>query len=249
MVGNGSTLLLSRNFAVANQSNIDVALKNGAYEQFKRALKMKPEEVTAIVKESGLRGHGGAGFSTGTKWGFIPKDKFPRYVTVNGDESEPGTCKDRLIFERDPHLLIEGALICAYAVQAERIYIYIRGEYFYPTQVVFDAVKQAYAKGLAGDNILNSGWSCSIHMHNGAGMYICGEETGLIESLEGKKGWPRLKPRSTPPRLDSGVSRRLSIMSRLSLSCRAFWKLAQKSLPRWVRPRTVEQRFTLFPAT
>ena len=194
MVGNGSTRFLSRNFAIDNMAKLDIALKHGAYEQFKRSLKMKPEEVTEIVKASGLRGHGGAGFSAGTKWGFIPKDKFPRYVTVNGDESEPGTCKDRLIFERDPHLMIEGALICAYAVQAERIYIYIRGEYFYPTRIVAEAVQQAYAKGFAGKNILNSGWSCSIHMHNGAGAYICGEETGLIESLEGKKGWPRLKP-------------------------------------------------------
>ncbi|MBK6910723.1 MAG: NADH-quinone oxidoreductase subunit NuoF [bacterium] len=194
MIGNGSVRVISKNFAVANMASLDVALKNGAYDQFKRALKMKPEEVTQIVKDSGLRGHGGAGFSTGTKWGFIPKDKFPRYVTVNGDESEPGTCKDRLILERDPHLLLEGALICAYAVQAERVYVYIRGEYFYPTMVTAKAVQEAYAKGFAGKNILNSGWSCSIHMHNGAGAYICGEETGLLESMEGKKGWPRLKP-------------------------------------------------------
>ncbi len=180
MVGNGSTLLISKNFAVENMASIDVALKYGAYSQLKRAVKMKPEEVIEIVKASGLRGHGGAGFSTGTKWGFIPKDKFPRYVTVNGDESEPGTCKDRLILERDPHLLIEGALICAYAVQAERVYIYIRGEYFYPAQVTAEAVKQVYAKSYAGKNILNSGWSCSIHMHNGAGAYICGEETGTV---------------------------------------------------------------------
>jgi NADH-quinone oxidoreductase subunit F len=173
---------------------IDVALKQGAYEQYKKALKMQPDEIVNLVKASGLRGHGGAGFSAGMKWSFVPKDKFPRYVCVNGDESEPGTCKDRLIFEYDPHLLIEGALICAYAVQAERVYIYIRGEYFYPAKVVQKAVDEARAKGFIGENILKSGWSCQVYLHNGAGAYICGEETGLIESMEGKKGWPRLKP-------------------------------------------------------
>lgn len=186
--------VVSRNFAVPNMPSIDVAMKLGAYEQLKKSLKMKPEEVVNIVKASGLRGHGGAGFSAGMKWSFVPKDKFPRYVCVNGDESEPGTCKDRLIFEYDPHLLIEGALICAYAVQAERVYIYIRGEYFYPAKVVQKAVDEARAKGFIGENIQKSGWSCQVYLHNGAGAYICGEETGLIESMEGKKGWPRLKP-------------------------------------------------------
>jgi NADH-quinone oxidoreductase subunit F len=189
-----NVLLLSRNFAKPNQTNIDVAMKNGAYSMLKKALKMKQEEVIALVKESGLRGHGGAGFSAGMKWSFVPKDKFPRYVCVNCDESEPGTCKDRLILERDPHLLIEGALICAWAVQAERIYIYVRGEYFYPTKVLQQAVAEAMRAGFAGYNIQKSGWSCSIHLHTGAGAYISGEETGLIESLEGKKGFPRLKP-------------------------------------------------------
>ncbi|RQW00265.1 NADH oxidoreductase (quinone) subunit F [bacterium] len=187
-------LLLSRNFAKTKQAKIDVAMKHGAYSMLKKAMSMKPDEVTAIVKESGLRGHGGAGFSAGTKWGFIPKDKFPRYVCVNADESEPGTCKDRLILERDPHLLLEGALICAWAVRAERIYIYIRGEYFYPAKVMQQAVDDAMKAGFIGENIKNSGWSCSVHLHTGAGAYICGEETGLIESMEGKKGFPRLKP-------------------------------------------------------
>ncbi|MBI5059535.1 NADH-quinone oxidoreductase subunit NuoF [candidate division KSB1 bacterium] len=190
----GTMRVVSRNFAVPNMAKLDVATKHGAYEMLKRAVKLKPDEVTAIVKASGLRGHGGAGFSAGMKWGFVPKDKFPRYVCVNGDESEPGTCKDRLIFERDPHLMLEGALICAYAVQAERIYIYIRGEYFYPAKVMQAAVDEARAKGFVGENILKSGWSCSAHLATGAGAYICGEETGLLESLEGKKGWPRLKP-------------------------------------------------------
>ncbi|RPH92946.1 NADH oxidoreductase (quinone) subunit F [candidate division KSB1 bacterium] len=194
MSGNGSVRLLSRHFGLPGQTHIETAMKRGAYEQFKRALKMKPEEVTALVKASGLRGHGGAGFSAGLKWSFVPKDVFPRYVTVNGDESEPGTCKDRLIFEYDPHLLIEGALICAWAVQAERVYIYIRGEYFYPARIMQTAIDEARAKGFIGDNILGSGWSCAVYLATGAGQYICGEETGLLESLEGKKGWPRLKP-------------------------------------------------------
>ncbi len=194
MTGNGSVRLLSRNFGLPGQATIDTALKRGAYDMLKRAVKMKPEEVTGIVKESGLRGHGGAGFSAGMKWGFIPKDVFPRYVCVNADESEPGTCKDRLILEYDPHLLLEGALICAWAVQAERIYIYIRGEYYYPVRVMERAIEEARAKGFIGENILKSGWSCAVHLATGAGQYICGEETGLIESIEGKKGWPRLKP-------------------------------------------------------
>jgi len=194
MTSNGNIRLLSRSFGKPDQASLETAMQRGAYAMLKKAVGMKPEEVTALVKESGLRGHGGAGFSAGMKWGFVPKDIFPRYVTVNADESEPGTCKDRLILEYDPHLLLEGALICAWAVQAERIYIYIRGEYFYPTRIMQQAIDDARAKGFVGDNILGSGWSCQVHLATGAGQYICGEETGLIESLEGKKGWPRLKP-------------------------------------------------------
>ncbi|HEY3294632.1 MAG TPA: NADH-quinone oxidoreductase subunit NuoF [bacterium] len=190
----GGVRFLSRNFGLPGQTGIESAMKRGAYEMLKRAVAMKPEDVTALVKASGLRGHGGAGFSAGMKWSFVPKDKFPRYVCVNADESEPGTCKDRLILEYDPHLLLEGALICAFAVQAERIYIYIRGEYFYPWRVMEQAIAEARAKGLIGQNILGTGWSCDVQLATGAGQYICGEETGLIESLEGKKGWPRLKP-------------------------------------------------------
>ncbi|MFH1009704.1 MAG: NADH-quinone oxidoreductase subunit NuoF [bacterium] len=173
---------------------LPVAREHGAYEMLQKALKMEPGEVIELVKASGLRGHGGAGFSAGLKWSFVPKDKFPRYVTVNADESEPGTFKDRLILERDPHLLLEGALICAWAVQAEAIYIYIRGEYFYPTKIVNQAIEEARANGIIGERISGSDFSCQVYTHPGAGMYICGEETGLIESLEGKKGQPRFKP-------------------------------------------------------
>jgi NADH-quinone oxidoreductase subunit F len=173
---------------------LSVAREHGAYEMLQKALKMEPAQVVELVKASGLRGHGGAGFSAGLKWSFVPKDKFPRYVIVNADESEPGTFKDRLILERDPHALLEGALICAWAVQAEAIYIYIRGEYFYPTKIVNQAIEEARANGILGERILGSDFSCNAHTHPGAGMYICGEETGLIESLEGKKGQPRFKP-------------------------------------------------------
>ncbi len=194
MSTDGMVRVVSRNFGTPNMTDIDTALKRGAYSQLKKAVKMKREDIITEVKNSWLRGHGGAGFSAGMKWSFVPKDKFPRYVCVNADESEPGTCKDRLIIERDPHLMLEGALICAYTVQAERIYIYIRGEYYYPWNVMKKAIEQAQAKGYIGKNILGTDWSCSVHLHNGAGQYICGEETALIESLEGKKGWPRLKP-------------------------------------------------------
>jgi NADH-quinone oxidoreductase subunit F len=190
----GGTRFLSKHFDQPGQAGIDGAMQRGAYTMLKRAVKMKPDEVVTLVKASGLRGHGGAGFSAGMKWSFVPKDKFPRYVCVNSDESEPGTCKDRLILEYDPHLLLEGALICAWAVQAERIYIYIRGEYFYPAKVAQKAIDEARAKGFIGQKILGTDWSCTVHLATGAGQYICGEETGLIESLEGKKGWPRLKP-------------------------------------------------------
>ncbi len=185
---------ISKHFATPDMCRLPVALKHGAYEMLQRALKMEPAEVIELVKASGLRGHGGAGFSAGLKWSFVPKDTFPRYVTVNADESEPGTFKDRLILERDPHLLLEGALICAWAVQAETIYIYIRGEYFYPTKVMDAAIEEARQKGYIGERILGSDFSCQVYTHPGAGMYICGEETGLIESLEGKKGQPRYKP-------------------------------------------------------
>jgi NADH-quinone oxidoreductase subunit F len=185
---------LSRHFAVTDMHSLTVAREHGAYEMLQKVIAMPRNEVIETMKASGLRGHGGAGFSAGLKWSFVPKDKFPRYVTVNADESEPGTFKDRLILERDPHLLLEGALICAYAVQAEAIYIYVRGEYFYPTKIIEQAIEEARANGLIGERILGSDFTCHVYAHPGAGMYICGEETGLIESLEGKRGLPRFKP-------------------------------------------------------
>jgi NADH-quinone oxidoreductase subunit F len=156
---------------------------------------MEPKKVTEEVKASGIRGRGGAGFMTGTKWGFIPPNNTkPVYLINNADESEPGTFKDRLLMERDPHMCIEGMLICAFAVGCKWSCVYIRGEYGYPYMQMQKAVKEAYAKGYLGDNIMGTGFSHHMVVHRGAGAYICGEETALLNSLEGKKGQPRLKP-------------------------------------------------------
>jgi NADH-quinone oxidoreductase subunit F len=175
---------------------LKVAEENGVYKALRKALaEMKPEDVIQTVKDSGLRGRGGAGFPAGMKWGFVPQniDK-PRYVVCNGDESEPGTFKDRVILERDPHLLIEGCVLAAYAIRSRQAYIYVRGEYGLPIRRVSDAVREAYAAGYLGKNILGSGYDCDLAVYAGAGAYICGEETGLLDSLEGKRGHPRLKP-------------------------------------------------------
>jgi NADH-quinone oxidoreductase subunit F len=155
-----------------------------------------PEWICDQIKASGLRGRGGAGFPTGLKWTFMPKvvkDR-PHYLVVNADESEPGTCKDRDIMRHDPHLLIEGCLIASYAMRANKCYIYLRGEYIYERETLEKAIAEAYAAGLVGKNACGSGWDFDIYCHHGAGAYICGEETALLESLEGKKGQPRLKP-------------------------------------------------------
>jgi len=174
---------------------LEVYEANGGYQMLRRALEMKPEDVTAEVKKSNLRGRGGACFPTGLKWTFMPKstDK-PKYICVNGDESEPGTFKDRQIFEFNPHLLIEGALIAAYAMGVSVVYIYIRGEYIAWIRMLQQAVDDAYAKGYVGQKILETGFSTEIYLHRGAGAYICGEESSLMNSLEGERGYPRVKP-------------------------------------------------------
>ncbi|MEX2640868.1 MAG: NADH-quinone oxidoreductase subunit NuoF [Balneolales bacterium] len=180
-------------------SSIDVYVKNGGYEALKAVLRNKkkwtPEKVTNEVKDSGLRGRGGAGFSTGMKWSFMPKpDGGARYLAANGDESEPGTFKDRQIFEDNPHLFIEGAIIAAYAMSIDVVYIYIRGEYRPYLKMLQKAIGEAYEKGYIGKNILGSGMDIEMYTHMGAGAYICGEESSLMESLEGKRGYPRVKP-------------------------------------------------------
>ncbi|KAK3582476.1 hypothetical protein CHS0354_024023 [Potamilus streckersoni] len=178
-----------------NLRGIDVYEGQGGYQQLKNCMEMKPEHIVDTVKRSGLRGRGGAGFPTGLKWSFIAKPEGkPRYLACNGDESEPGTFKDRQIFEQNPHLLIEGCLIAAYALGLTACYIYIRGEYLKWIKMVEKAVAEAYQKKYVGKNILGSGFSTEIIIHRGAGAYICGEETGLINSIEGKRPYPRIKP-------------------------------------------------------
>jgi NADH-quinone oxidoreductase subunit F len=167
----------------------------GGYEGLSKALLMEPDAIIEEVKKSGLRGRGGAGFSAGLKWSFIPKGKDkPKYLVCNADESEPGTFKDRLLMENDPHQLIEGCAICCYAVQASTCYIYIRGEYTKSAVLLERALKEAYEAGVLGSSVLGSGFKLDMYIHRGAGAYICGEETGMLESLEGKRGQPRVKP-------------------------------------------------------
>jgi NADH-quinone oxidoreductase subunit F len=169
--------------------------KHGGYVALKNSLKMTPDEVIGIVKDSGLRGRGGAGFPTGMKWSFVPQnDGKPHYLVVNADESEPGACKDIPLMLANPHSLVEGIAIASYAIRANHAFIYIRGEVPHVIRRVMNAVEQAYAEGLLGKNIQGSGFDLEVVVHAGAGAYICGEETALLDSLEGRRGQPRLKP-------------------------------------------------------
>ncbi|MDD2943664.1 MAG: NADH-quinone oxidoreductase subunit NuoF [bacterium] len=187
--------ILTRNVDFTDQCRIAAAEKRGAYTAVRKALTMTSEALIAEVKASGLRGRGGAGFPTGMKWGFVPRNiGKPVFLLNNADESEPGTFKDRVLLERDPHLVIEGMIIAGLALGAKWSAFYIRGEYAYPAFQIQNAVKEAYEKGYLGKNIFGSGIEFNIVVHRGAGAYICGEETALIESLEGNKGQPRLKP-------------------------------------------------------
>jgi NADH-quinone oxidoreductase subunit F len=187
--------VILRHRDVPHIAQLDVYRAHGGYEAFRKAVtEMKPEQVIDVVKASGLRGRGGAGFPAGLKWSFIPKDIFPKYVVVNGDESEPGTFKDREIIEQNPHQFIEGVLLTCYAVQAATGYIYMRGEFKQPAQLLQKAVDDAYRAGLIGKKVLGSDYSVDIHVHLGAGAYICGEETALLNSLEGLLGQPRNRP-------------------------------------------------------
>jgi len=180
--------VLMRNFDRANSHTLDVYRATGGYDAWDKAQTMEPAAITEEVKKSNLRGLGGAGFPTGMKWSFIPKGHTgPVYLVVNADEGEPGTFKDRYLLERDPHALIEGMLIGARAIRSALGFVYVRGEYVQPWRVFSAAVKEAYAAGLLGHGF-------DVVVHQGAGAYICGEETGLLSSLEGKKGWPKIKP-------------------------------------------------------
>lgn len=186
--------ILSRDLEIANLYELNVYLARGGYQAVRKALQMKPEEIVEEVKKANLRGRGGAGFPAGLKWSFVPKVDKPKYLCVNADEGEPGTFKDRFIMTHNPHLLIEGIIITAYAVGIHLAFIYIRGEYEKIAQRLEQAINEAKSLGFLGENILGSGFNLEVVVHRGAGAYICGEETALLESLEGKRGHPRLKP-------------------------------------------------------
>ncbi len=180
---------------VPDSHTISSYISRGGYTALPKALGMKPEEIVEEVKKAGLRGRGGAGFPTGVKWGFIQRDsKKPIYLCCNADESEPGSFKDREILERDPHQMLEGIIIGCYTINSHKSYIYIRGEMPYGASIIEGAIREAYEKGYLGKNILNSGFDLDVVLFRGAGAYICGEETGLLESIEGKNGEPRPKP-------------------------------------------------------
>ncbi len=189
-------VVISKRFGKPNSMKIDTYLKDGGYKALEKALtQMTPDSIVEEMKKSGLRGRGGAGFPTGMKWSFVPKDSpKPKYVLCNADESEPGTSKDRPLLEMDPHQLIEGLVIAGRAINSNQGYIYIRGEYRYLFEIVDNAIAEAYAKGYLGKNILGTGYNFDLCTHTGAGAYECGEESALMESLEGKRGYPRIKP-------------------------------------------------------
>ncbi len=187
--------VLTRNVGNPDALAVKGYLRSGGYDGLRQALAMEPDQVIEQVKASALRGRGGAGFPAGVKWSFIPKGSDrPKYLVCNADESEPGTFKDRLLMETDPHQLIEGCAICCWAVQAATCYVYIRGEYTKAATLLERAIAEAYEQRILGDSVLGSKFKLDVYVHRGAGAYICGEETGMLESLEGKRGQPRVKP-------------------------------------------------------
>lgn len=187
--------ILLKDINEADQATLSGYEGRGGYKAIRKALETDPLAIIEEVKSSGLRGRGGAGFPAGVKWSFVPRDTGKEvYLVCNADESEPGTFKDRLILEKNPHICIEGMLCAAWAIQSKHSYIYIRGEYAYPAEVFQQAIDECYAAGYLGDNIFGSGFSHHMVIHRGAGAYICGEESALLNSIEGKKGQPRLKP-------------------------------------------------------
>jgi NADH-quinone oxidoreductase subunit F len=194
----GSSLevkIISRRFGIPNSPSIDVYLQHEGYTALQKAFSMTPDNVINEVKNSGLRGRGGAGFNTGMKWSFVPRQSTkPKYVVCNADESEPATCKDRPLMEYDPHQLIEGIAIAGYAIQSHQGYIYIRGEYRYLMDILDQAIAEAYGRGYLGKKVCGSGFDFDLATHTGAGAYECGEETALLNSLEGLRGYPRVKP-------------------------------------------------------
>lgn len=216
--------LLLRGRDIPDLHRLSVYQANGGYEGLKRALAMKPEEVIDEVKASGLRGRGGAGFPAGVKWSFIPQDEPIKYVAVNADESETGTFKDREIMEGNPHQMLEGALICAWAIQATAVYIYLRGEFWDIGDLLDGCIADAEAAGFAGENILDSGWSCPVYTHLGAGAYICGEESAMLSSLEGVLGQPRVRP-PFPAQKGGGLYREATVVNNVETLTNVPWIL------------------------
>lgn len=200
-----------------NSASLESYRQDGGYGRLKEILSSPPIDVINTVKDSGLRGRGGAGFPCGLKWTFLPKDHpGPIYLCVNADESEPGTFNNRILMEKDPHQLIEGIMIACHAIRSNNAYLYLRYEYGRSYRVLDKAVKECYAAGLLGKNILGTGFNLDIVLHRGAGAYICGEETGLIESLEGKRAWPRIKP---PFPAIEGLFRKPTIVNNVETLC------------------------------
>jgi NADH-quinone oxidoreductase subunit F len=210
--------ILLRNIDVVDAQGLDVYKGRGGYAAVEKALRsMSPEDVVKVVTDSKLRGRGGAGFPCGQKWGFLPPNRTTTYMCVNADESEPGTFNNRIIMEGDPHQVLEGIIIGCYATKAAAAYIYIRYEFVQAFHTLQRAVDQAYAAGYLGKNILGTPFSLDVYLHRGAGAYICGEETGLIESLEGKRAWPRIKP---PFPAVEGAFRKPTVVNNIeTLSC------------------------------
>jgi NADH-quinone oxidoreductase subunit F len=225
MVPTGPAIVTSR-LDLDDGFTYDGYVRTGGYQAIRRALTdMTPEQVVEEVKASDMQGRGGAGFPTGTKWGFLPADVFPRYVVVNGDESEPGTYKDRILMERDPHQLIEGILLTCYAVKAAQAFLYVRGEMALAQERIAQALNDAYAHDLVGRNILGKGFDLDITLTWGAGAYIVGEETALIESLEGERGMPRLKPPFFPAA--KGLYLQPTIVNNVETLSNVPWIIAQ----------------------
>jgi NADH-quinone oxidoreductase subunit F len=203
--------VLLRNVGIPNSWEIDTYIERGGYQALAKALKEhQPADVVAMVKASGLRGRGGAGFPAGVKWGFVPPGVYPRYMVCNADEGEPGTFKDRVLIEHDPHGLIEGIAISSYACETEMAFIYIRGEYEFGAQRLERAIEQAHERGCLGKDILGNDYNLDVVVHRGAGAYVCGEETALLSSLEGDRGHPRLKP---PFPASEGIYRKPTIVN------------------------------------
>ncbi len=186
--------VLLKNLGVEGSRTLEVYRQSGGYAGAEAALKMSSDEVVEEVKKANLRGRGGAGFPAGVKWTFLPKDRERTILCVNADESEPPTFANRFLMENDPHMLIEGIIIAGFATKSQVAYVYLRVEFHEQFHILQRAVDEAYEAGLLGENILDSGYGLDVYLHRGAGAYVCGEETGLIESLEGKRGWPRIKP-------------------------------------------------------